>query len=428
MKLIADLHTHSRFSRAVSKDMTLPNMHAWASKKGIGLVGTGDFTHPTWFSEMREQLRPTADGFYELKPNFRLPDTNTNPLFLLSTELSCIYKEYDHTRRIHLVIMATTLQTVERIIKNLQPDFNLKSDGRPILGISAHDLTARLLEVDPNILIIPAHIWTPWFSMFGSASGYDSAKECFRELVKNIPAIETGLSSDPPMNWRVSELDQFTITSSGDAHSPRKLGREATVFELDKLGFQAFSDALWNNPVTGRKPSPNKIIETLEFFPEEGKYHLDGHATCQQRLTPAQTKKHGGKCPICKKPVTVGVLSRVEKLADRPEEYQPKKRPPFRKLVPLEEIISEALDVGPASKRVQEVWDILIKEYQGEFNVLLETPISDISRTAGEGVAEAVSRVRLGNLHIAAGYDGEFGTVKIFTDKERKKIEQPSLF
>lgn len=428
MRLIADLHVHSRFSRAVSKDMTLPNMHLWAAKKGIGLVGTGDFTHPTWFAELRDQLRPTADGFYELKPALRLPGAISNPLFALTTELSCIAGDAGKTRRIHLVIIAQSLSTVDAINTVLGKKYNLRSDGRPILGVTAHDLTEELLTIDKSLLIIPAHAWTPWFSLFGSASGYDSADECFRDLVEHIPAIETGLSSDPLMNWRWSHLDTFNIISAGDAHSPRKFGREATVFDLTRPGFQEFSAALWNNPVTGRKPSKNVIAETFEFFPEEGKYHLDGHAKCQQRLTPAQTKKHGGLCPVCKKPVTVGVLSRVEKLADRPEDYQPDKRPPYRTLVPLEETIGEAMDVGPASKKVQLVYEKLVKALGGEFNVLLDAPLPNIAQHGGEDVAEAIKRVRAGKLHIAAGYDGEFGTVHIFKPGERRGAKQTTIF
>jgi DNA helicase-2/ATP-dependent DNA helicase PcrA len=428
MRLIADLHVHSRFSRAVSKDMTLPNMHQWASWKGIGLVGTGDFTHPTWFAEMRDQLVPTPDGFFELKAALRQPHLGTNPLFILSTELSCIYTEHEQTRRIHLVVLAPSLQTVEKINTNLGRDFNIKSDGRPILGISAHDLTARLLTIDPSILIIPAHVWTPWFSLFGSKSGYDSANACFRELFKHIPAIETGLSSDPTMNWQWSHLDQFTIVSAGDAHSPRKFGREATVFDLEKPGYAALAAALWNNPVTGKNPSPNRILETLEFFPEEGKYHLDGHAACKQRLTPAQTKRAKGICPVCKKPLTVGVLNRVKQLADRTEGYTDAKRPPFRSLVPLEETIGEALNVGPASKKVQALYLNLVQKLGGEFNVLLETPLPDITRVAGETVAEAIQRVRTGKVHVEGGYDGIFGTVKIFSVADRQRHEQAALF
>ncbi|MFA6588461.1 MAG: endonuclease Q family protein [Patescibacteria group bacterium] len=428
MKLIADFHVHSRFSRAVSRDMTLPNMHEWASYKGIGLIGTGDFTHPAWFSEMREQLRPTPEGLLELKPNFRNKSAIANPLFLPTTELSCIYSEAGSTRRIHLEILAPDLSTVEKINKNLDRDFNLKSDGRPILGISAHDLTEKLLNVDKNIIVIPAHIWTPWFSLFGSASGYDKAEDCFRELLNKIPAIETGLSSDPAMNWRLTQLDQFNIISNGDSHSPRKLGREATVFELEKFGFKELTEALWFNPLLNDNKLKNHILETLEFFPEEGKYHLDGHAKCKQRMTPAQTKKHHGLCPVCKKPLTIGVLNRVDKIADRPEGYKNPKRAPYRTLVPLEEAIAEALDVGAGSKAVQEVWAILIKKFSGEFNVLLETPIADIKRASQEIVAEAINRIRSGKLIIEGGYDGIFGVIKIFNPKERKKLEQTSLF
>ena len=428
MRLITDLHVHSRFSRAVSKDMTLPTMHQWASWKGIGLVGTGDFTHPTWFSEMREQLTPTEGGFLELKKTLRDPATQTNPLFVPTTELSCIYSEGSKTRRIHIVVVAPSLQSVDKINKDLDKDFNLRSDGRPILGCTAHDLVARLLSIEPNLLIVPAHVWTPWFALFGSASGYDNAEECFRELTKHIPAIETGLSSNPPMNWQWSHLDQFNIVSFGDAHSPRKFGREGTVFELERNGYTELTAALWNNPVTGKGKSPNRIVETLEFFPEEGKYHLDGHAKCKQRLTPAQSKKYKGICPVCKKPLTIGVLNRVEKLADRAEGFSDAKRPPFRTLVPLEETIGEAMDVGPASKKVQAVYMTLVKKFGGEFNVLLETPIKNIAAAAGETVADAIQRVRDGRVHVEGGYDGVFGTVKIFSAADRKKHEQAALF
>ncbi|RJO59391.1 DNA helicase UvrD [Candidatus Parcubacteria bacterium] len=428
MQLIADFHVHSRFSRAVSKDMNLPTMHEWASYKGIGLVGTGDFTHPTWFAEMREQLRPTAEGLLELKPELRAKSAIANPLFIPTTELSCIYTEAGASHRIHLVILAPDLPTVEKINKSLGENFNLQSDGRPILGISAHDLTEKLLNLNPKILVIPAHVWTPWFSLFGSASGYDSAQVCFRDLLNKIPAIETGLSSDPPMNWRWSELDKFNIVSAGDSHSPRKLGREATVFELEKFGFKELTEALWFNPLAHATRPKNYIAETLEFFPEEGKYHLDGHAKCQKSLLPAETKKLNGLCPVCKKPLTIGVLNRVEKLADRPEGYKNPKRPPYRTLVPLEEAIGEALDVGAGSKAVQEIWTSLIKKFGGEFNVLLETPIADIKNASQEIVAEAIDRIRNGKLIIEGGYDGIFGVIKIFNPKERKKIQQASLF
>jgi uncharacterized protein (TIGR00375 family) len=377
---------------------------------------------------MRDQLVPMSDGFLELKKSLRQTNLNANPFFILSTELSCIYTENDVVRRIHLVVLAPSLQTVEKINKDLGKDFNLKSDGRPILGISAHDLTARLLAIDPSILIIPAHVWTPWFSLFGSKSGYDSAEQCFREQLKYIPSIETGLSSDPTMNWQWSHLDQFTIVSSGDAHSPRKLGREATVFDLEKPGYKELAAALWNNQVTGKGSNPNRILETFEFFPEEGKYHLDGHAACKQRLTPAQTKKNQGICPVCKKPLTVGVLNRVAQLADREVGYVAPKRPPFRSLVPLEETIAEALDVGPASKKVQALYLQLVQKFDGEFNVLLETSLPDITRVAGETVAEAIQRVRDGKVHVEGGYDGIFGTVKIFSPADRKRHEQAALF
>lgn len=428
MRLIADLHVHSRFSRAVSKDMTLPNMHVWAGYKGIGLVGTGDFTHPTWFGEMREQLVQAEGGFLELKKSLRLSEAQTNPLFIPTTELSCIYSEGGKTRRIHIVVAAPSLQAVDKINKNLDKDFNLRSDGRPILGCTAHDLVARLLTIDPTLLIIPAHVWTPWFALFGSASGYDSADECFHELTKHIPAIETGLSSNPTMNWQWSHLDQFNIVSFGDAHSPRKFGREGTVFEVERPGYQELSAALWNNPVTGKGMGKNRIVETLEFFPEEGKYHLDGHAKCKKRMVPAQSKKNHGICPVCKKPLTIGVLNRVEKLADRAEGFVDPKRPPFRTLIPLEETIGEAMDVGPASKKVQAIYMTLVKKFGGEFNVLLETPVKDIAAVGGETVADAIQRVRNGKVHIDAGYDGIFGTIKIFSAADRKKHEQAAMF
>ena len=416
---IVDLHLHSKYSRSVSRDMDLETMAAWGDKKGIEVLATADFTHPAWLKEIETKLIPLDNGLFQLK------NKQTNTKFILSTELSCIYSQDDAVRRLHILVIMPDIKSIKKFNELLKKDGGkLTSDGRPILGISAERITELAKQANKESMVIPAHIWTPWFAMFGSKSGFDTVEECFGSQAKHIHAIETGLSSDPAMNWRVSQLDRMQIISSSDAHSAKKMGREATVLQLEKLSYDNIKTAI-------EKPdAKNKISYTIEFYPEEGKYHFDGHRACQVRLSPAETKKHKGICPKCKKKITIGVMNRIEQLADRDENYQPKNRPPFKSIVPLDEIISDAFGVGPNSKKVQTEYDKIIANVAPEFEVLLNTPKEKIAQHAEPEVTEGIMRVRQGKMHLLPGYDGEFGTVKVFTDAERKNMEkrQKKLF
>ncbi len=414
MRTITDLHIHSRFSRACSPDLTVPNLARWARRKGIDLLGTGDFTHPDWLAELERDLFEVAPGTYE-------HSAEHGTRFVLSSEVACIYKRGGKVRRVHLVLLAPDFAAVHKIRAALEKlGKNLKADGRPILGMDSVDLLHLIQDADSRCLLIPAHVWTPWFAIFGSESGFDSISECFGDDTKHIHAIETGLSSDPAMNWRLSQLDDLLILSHSDAHSLRNLGREADVFDLEERTYGALHAA-----IVGR--DKDRLLETIEFFPEEGKYQLDGHRLCSVRWTPKETIRHKGACSVCGKQVTVGVLARVEALADRPEGEKPKDAVPFRSIVPLEQVIGEALGVGPASKKVQQVYMHLTDRVGSEFAVLLDIPIPQIVAEAGERVAEAVRRVRIGELTVLGGYDGQYGTVRIFREDEMESKQKSLL-
>lgn len=414
MRLVADLHVHSRYSRAVSRDMTLATMAAWAKRKGIDVIGTGDFTHPAWVAALENELEETPSGLPVLKGT-------DGPRFIYTVEIACIYRQGDKTRRIHLVIVAPSIATVHTINARLAKIGNLRADGRPILGASAMDIARLVRETDPRALVIPAHIWTPWFSLFGSMSGFDTMAECFGDEAPYIRAVETGLSSDPPMNWRLSQLDQIQIVSFSDAHSAPKLGREATLFEVSAPSYDALHRALTAPTKTDR------IAGTIEFFPEEGKYHWDGHRDCGVRWAPEETKKHQGVCSRCQRPVTVGVLNRNEKLADRPVGHQPPTRPPFYSLVPLQEIIADAYGVGPQSKKVQAAYDETVTALGTELRALLEATPEELKTGTDPRIAEGILRVRERRLDINPGYDGEFGTVRVFREDDAPAA-QPRLF
>ncbi len=423
MRFIADLHIHSRFSRACSKQLTLLNIDFWCRKKGINLVGTGDFTHPQWFREMRDELTETEHaGFYRLKAK-----PNSDVYFLCTAELSCIYTRGGRGRRVHHIVLAPSLEVVEKINQKLEArGFNLKSDGRPILGIDSEDLLKFLLEINERILLIPAHAWTPWFAVFGSESGFDSLEECFGDMAKHVYAIETGLSSDPLMNWRLSGLDRVLLMSNSDAHSLPNLGREVNILESApgvEPGYNWLAQVI-------REKDTSQFLETVEFFPEEGKYHFDGHRACGVRWSPKETKKNKGICPVCKKDVTVGVMHRIDAIADREEGIRPKGSSTFRSMVPLGEIIAETLGVRPGGKAVLAEYERLVEKGGSEFSVLLDKKYQDLSKIADARVVEAVRRVREGKLTILPGYDGEYGTVKIFSEAEQagKKGKQKSLF
>ncbi len=420
-KLIADLHIHSRFSRATSKQMNLPSIAYWAAIKGIGLMGTGDFTHPEWFKELNEGLEPTEKGLYRLKePPETLPDTCSGEVFFVPTaEISCIYSKAGKTRKIHVLIIMPTLEDVAVFNARLDRVGNITSDGRPILGLDAKVLMEIALEVSERSLVVPAHAWTPHFSVFGSVSGFDSLKECFEELTERIYAIETGLSSDPPMNWMLSGLDNILLISNSDAHSPLKIGREANVMSIEP-SYAALYEAI--------KEGKN-FDGTIEFFPEEGKYHFDGHRACGVCLSPEETLKQGNRCPVCGKKMTLGVAHRVYELSDRPYGERPPGARPFVSLIPLQEVISEALKVGVSSKRVQQLYMKMITELGPEFYILNDAALEDIERSGGVEIAEGINRMRQGRVNIRPGFDGEFGRIRLFEEPERYEIKgQVALF
>lgn len=404
---IADLHIHSRYSMATSRDCDAPHLDLWARNKGIDLVGTGDFTHPAWRAELKEQLTPAEEGLYTLKEDYRLPADAADaprPRFIVTGEISTIYKKNGKTRKIHHLILLPSLEAAERIAARLEVIGNLHSDGRPILGLDSRDLLELVLDTCPDAVLIPAHIWTPHFALFGAASGFDSIQECFEDMTPEIHALETGLSSDPAMNRRISALDRFTLVSNSDAHSPSKLGREANLLET-ALSYPALKRAV----ETGKGFSG-----TLEFFPEEGKYHLDGHRNCKCCLTPEETAAFGGKCPVCGKPVTIGVLHRVLELADRPEGFVPADTKPFESLIPLPEVLASALDVSAGSKKTQSLYFRMLKELGPEFRILRELPEEAISAVAGQRTAEGIRRLRARQVERIAGYDGTYGRIALF--------------
>jgi uncharacterized protein (TIGR00375 family) len=417
MRFIADLHIHSHYSRATSKDMSPEGIWKWAQLKGITVIGTGDFTHPKWLKELDEKLESAGNGLFTLKKEFRTDDIpgscKADVSFALSAEISCIYSKKGRTRKIHSVILVPDFAGAARINMALSKIGNLSADGRPILGLDARELLKMTLDAVPDSLFIPAHAWTPHFSVFGAASGFDSLEECFEDLTPHIYAIETGLSSDPAMNWRLSALDRITLISNSDAHSARKIGREANIFDTDV----SFSSMI--NAVKTKKG----FLGTIEFFPEEGKYHYDGHRTCGVSLSPKETIHHDYLCPVCGRKVTVGVMHRVEKLADRANGFKPTDAPGYTSIVPLPEIIAETLKVGVNSKKVEALYFSLLSRLGNEFTILMDAPFDDIERAGTPLLREAISRVRGGKVHIAPGYDGEFGKIKIFEAVERKEIK-----
>ncbi len=423
MRFIADLHIHSRYSRATSSAMSPESLWKWAQLKGINVVATGDFTHPHWYEEIKEKLYTDGTNLFKLKDNYK---TNAIPAicsgevcFLLTTEVSCIYKKNGKVRKVHCLIFAPDLATVSKINIALSKIGNIASDGRPILGLDAKKLLEIILEISDDAMLVPAHIWTPHFSVFGAVSGFDSLEECFDELTPNIYALETGLSSDPSMNWRLSSLDKITLISNSDAHSPAKLGREANIFD-DEISYQT---------ITGAIKTRKGFLGTIEFFPEEGKYHYDGHRSCDVNLSPEETIKYNYLCPVCGKKVTVGVLHRVEKLADRKNGFIPDAALPFYSLIPLQEIIAQVVKVGVNSKAVNKQYFHLIENLGNEFAILMDTPLDDIETAGSPLLREAIHRMRSGNVHIVPGYDGEFGKIKIFEVVERKEVKgQARLF
>ncbi len=415
MRFYADLHIHSKYSRATAKNADLEHLAVWAKKKGLSLLATGDFTHPQWMDELKQYLVPAEPGLFRLSDALsaevdrQLPRCCRGDVrFMLSVEISTIYKKGDRTRKVHHVVYAPDFETADRFVQKLSKVGNLASDGRPILGLDSRDLLEMVLESGPHAFLIPAHIWTPWFSALGSQSGFDAIDDCYADLAQHIFAVETGLSSDPPMNWRVSSLDRFRLVSNSDAHSPPMLGREACIFDTD-IDYFSILRALRNG---------EGYVGTVEFYPEEGKYHLDGHRKCGVRLEPQQTLEYAKRCPVCGKPVTVGVMNRVVELADRSADVRPSTAGLVESLVPLPEILSEIFGVGPKSKRVTESYGRLIAQLGPELEILNTVPLEEIKKQGSEVLAEAISRLRRGEVICQAGYDGQYGVIRLFTNEE----------
>ena len=410
MKMIADLHIHSRFSMATSKEGTPENLDFWARKKGISLIGTGDFTHPVWREELKERLVSEGNGLYRFRDAYVKEESRKFPgegtRFVVSGEISSIYKKNGKTRKVHNVILLPSLEAADAMAQRLEKIGNIHSDGRPILGLDSHDLLEMMLDVCPEGILIPAHIWTPHFSVLGAKSGFDSVEECFEELTPYVHALETGLSSDPAMNWRISKLDRYQLVSNSDAHSPSKLGREANLLDID-----CSYEGLYRAIQTGEG-----LEGTVEFFPEEGKYHFDGHRKCGVSLSPVEAERLGGICPVCGKKLTMGVDHRVEQLADRAEGFVKKDGKKYESLVPLPEVISACMGYSTASKKVQGCFEQMIQTLGTEFDILRNVPSEDIKSCAGERIAEGIENVRTGNVKRIPGYDGEYGKIELFDE------------
>ncbi len=417
MRFYADLHIHSKYSRATSRDCDLEHLTYWGRKKGITVIGTGDFTHPAWFQEIKEKLIPAEPGLFRLRPDLEKAFLEPLPAvchgttrFMLSVEISTIYKKGDKTRKVHHLIYAPSIEKADAIRSKLGAIGNIRSDGRPILGLDSRHLLEIVLEAGEGCYLVPAHIWTPWFSVLGSKSGFDNVCDCYGDLSKHVFAVETGLSSDPEMNWRVSHLDRYRLMSNSDAHSPQKLGREVCVFDTD-LDYFAMKRALETGIGYGG---------TAEFFPEEGKYHMDGHRNCNVRLTPEESRKLNGICPACKKPLTLGVMYRVEELADRPLLYKPQNACPYQNLIPLPEMISEIHGKGETSQAVTRDYEKMISSLGPELDILSTLPLDLIGKNSSPVMQEAIQRMREGQVIRDAGYDGEYGRIKLFTEDELK--------
>ena len=410
MKTIADLHIHSRFSMATSKEGTPENLDFWARKKGISLIGTGDFTHPVWRKELRERLVPEENGLYRLREEYVKEESRKfqgeGTRFVVSGEISSIYKKNGKTRKVHNVILLPSLEAADTMAQRLEKIGNIHSDGRPILGLDSHDLLEMMLDVCPDGILIPAHIWTPHFSVLGAKSGFDSVEECFEELTPYVHALETGLSSDPAMNWRISKLDRYQLVSNSDAHSPSKLGREANLLDID-----CSYEGLYQAIQTGKG-----LEGTVEFFPEEGKYHFDGHRKCGVSLSPVEAERLGGICPVCGKKLTMGVDHRVEQLADREEGFVKKDGKKYESLVPLPEVVAACMGYSTASKKVQGCFEQMMQTLGTEFDILRNVPAEDIKSCAGERIAEGIENVRTGNVKRIPGYDGEYGKIQLFDE------------
>ena len=413
MRFIADLHIHSKYSIATSKDLSPEIIWKWAQLKGITVIGTGDVTHPAWFGELRKKLETADNGLFRLKKKFQshdIPDScKASVFFLPSVEISCIYRKEGKTRKIHSIVFVRDFSDAAKLNRVLAKIGRLASDGRPVLKLDAKDLLKIVLDSCAEAMLVPAHAWTPHFSVFGAVSGFASLEECFEELTPHIHAIETGLSSDPAMNWRLSSLAKITLISNSDAHSPNTIGREANIFDVD-VSYAAIMDAI---------KSKRGFIGTIEFFPQEGKYYYDGHRSCAVSMDPEDSIRHDYMCPVCGKKLTLGVMHRIEILADRRKGFKQKDSPPFYSIIPLREIIAETVNLGAKSRTVDNEYMRLLQELGSELKILTEMPLKDIGRAGSDRLQKAVSRMRSGTVHIKPGFDGEYGKVKIFNKADR---------
>jgi len=423
MQFVADLHIHSPFARACSKELHPEQLYQWSQYKGIGVLATGDFTHPQWFAELSAKLIPAEPGLFTLKEAFAKPideamyaTCRSFVRFLLGVEVSCIYKKGDRLRRIHHLIFAPSFEAAAKLNKRLAKIGNIQSDGRPILGLDSRDLLEIVLEGGPEMHLIPAHAWTPHFGIFGSGSGFDSIEECFEDLAPHIFAIETGLSSDPAMNWKWSSLDRIALISNSDAHSLEKLGREGNLLNVNLTYADLFAAI--------QSRDPQRFLKTFEFFPAEGKYHVDGHRVCQIRMNPNETIRRKQICPVCRKPVTVGVLHRVDALADRSLPQPPIGSPAFENIIPLKEILSEVLRVGLASKKIDHLYHRLLAAYGSEFFILRELNTETLRRDGYSFLALGLDRMRAGQVSIEPGYDGEYGKIALLHPEDFSEEKQ----
>jgi len=410
MKFIADFHIHSKYSRATSRDMDLDHLVNWASLKGISLLGTGDFTHYLWLQELKSKLKPAGSGIFSYR--------GVN--FILTAELSNIYSKGGQGRRIHNVVFAPDFKTVEKISEELSGFGNLSADGRPMLGLDCVSLVEIILGANPDCFIVPAHVWTPWYGLFGTNSGFDTIEECFEKYTKDIYALETGLSSDPEMNWRWSALDRFSLISNSDAHSPSRLGREANVFDCE-MDYYAIMDTL-------KKKDKRRLLYTIEFFPQEGKYHFDGHRNCSILYAPEESKKKNNICPVCGRPLTIGVMHRVEQLGDRAKGFVLENAIPFKCLIPFNEIIAAAKGLGKDAKSVEQEYRLLVQRLGSELDILINLPEEELIKSCAPRVARGIMNVRQGKVRITPGYDGVYGKIELFGEGNGKQEKQLSFF
>lgn len=410
MEFVADFHIHSKYSRATSGEMNIESLARWAKIKGVSLLGTGDFTHYLWLNELKEKLKPRNNGLFEYE--------GVN--FILTAEVANNFYRDGVSKRIHNIIFAPSFETVDKINKALEPSGSLVSDGRPMLSLDAKELVKIILKVDQDCLIVPAHAWTPWFSIFGSVGGFDSVEECFEEESKNIFCLETGLSSDPAMNWRLSKLDQYCLISNSDSHSPSRIGREANIFDC-KLDYKEIIGVI--------KSKDNKrFLSTVEFFPEEGKYHYDGHRNCQVRFSPEETKKNNSLCPKCGRRLTVGVMNRIDKLADREIGFKPSEAVPFKNMIPLDQIIADIKQKAVNTVGVGREYQATIQRLGSEFDILFKIPDEELLKKLPPAIARGIINVRQGKVNILPGYDGEYGKIQIINQEDKEGEKQLTLF